>query len=304
MSATPHDTLDLASRAIWRDFERTMAAKQTRPQTLVTYGYAVIGLYIAAGKIPLEEITREHVETYLAGLGELGRSTATIDTYYRALRRFYNWAESAELIDRTPIRGIERPQVASKLADVLSAADISALVKACKGKDARSRRDEAMIRILAESGPRASELCGLQTGDVDIFSDHLLIREGKWARERLVPFGNKTGSAISAYLRVRPKGTGSDAVWLAERAPHAPMTRSGVAQMLEYRCERAGLPKIHPHQLRHTAVSRFFEAGGSERDAMKIFGWVKDDMCKLYGGQAAGRVALGHFRALALGDDF
>lgn len=302
--STPHDTLDLASRAIWRDFERAMAAKQTQPQTLVTYGYAITGLYASAGRVPLDEITRDHVTDYLAGLGAMKRSTATIDTYYRALRRFYNWAESRELVDRTPLRGVERPQVASKLTDVLSTADIAALVRACKGKDARSRRDEAMIRILAETGPRASELCGLALGDVDIFSDHLLIREGKWARDRLVPFGNKTGSAISAYLRVRPKGTGSDAVWLAERAPHAPLTRSGVAQILEYRCGLAGLPKIHPHQLRHTAVSRFFEAGGTERDAMKIFGWVKDDMCKLYGAQAAGRVALDHFKALGLGDDF
>jgi hypothetical protein len=47
--STPHDTLDLASRAIWRDFERAMAAKQTRPQTLVAYGYAVTGLYESAG---------------------------------------------------------------------------------------------------------------------------------------------------------------------------------------------------------------------------------------------------------------
>jgi integrase/recombinase XerD len=126
-----------------------MAAKQTRPHALITYGYAVIGLYVAAGKIPLAEITRAHIETYLAGLGKLGRSTATIDTYYRVLRWFYNWAESAEVIDRTPVPGIERPRVASKLTQVLSAADISALIKACKGKGARSKRDEPMIRILA-----------------------------------------------------------------------------------------------------------------------------------------------------------
>jgi site-specific recombinase XerD len=224
--------------------------------------------------VPLDEITRDHITGYLAGLGAAtpdrpARSTATIDTYYRALRRFYNWAESRELVSRTPLRSVERPQVASKLTEVLANDAIAALVKACKGKDARSRRDEAMIRILAETGPRASELCGLMLADVDIYSDHLLMRQGKWARDRLVPFGNNTGSAISAWLRARPKGTGSEAVWLAERAPHAPVTRSGVAQMLAYRCGLAGLPKIHPHQLRHTAVSRT----GIGRVAKTAGGW-------------------------------
>jgi site-specific recombinase XerD len=127
------------------------------------------------------------------------------------------------------------------------------------------------------------------------------VKEGKWARERLVPFGNATGSAITAMMRTRPAAAGPH-VLVGERAPHRPVTRSGLAQILEYRCELAGLPRVNPHQLRHTAVSRFFEAGGTKRDAKLIFGWVDDTMADRYGAEASGRIALVHFRAMGLGD--
>jgi hypothetical protein len=73
-----------------------MAAKQAQPHTLVTYGHAICQLYGHAG-VPLAAVTREHVTGYLVALRTAGRSSATIDTYYRAIRRFYNWAERAEI---------------------------------------------------------------------------------------------------------------------------------------------------------------------------------------------------------------
>lgn len=302
MSAGPHEVLDLASRALWRDFERTMAAKQTRPQTLTTYGYAIIRLHQHAG-VPLADITREQVQAWLADLGRQ-RTSSTVDTYYRAVRRFYGWAAKLELLDRNPVTAIERPQLATKVVEVVPDADLKRLVRACAGKTWRDRRDLALIRLLAETGPRASELCGVRLADIDIFSDHILIREGKWARERLIPFGHATGLALTAAMRARPRTAGTDHAWTGTRAPYEPLTRSGLQQMLAYRCQLAGIPRIHPHQLRHTAVSRFFQRGGTERDAMKIFGWVKDEMCKLYGAAAAGRVALANFREMGLGEDF
>ncbi len=245
-----------------------MAAKQAQPQTLITDGHAICQLYGHAG-VPLAAVTREHVTGYLVALRAAGRSSSTIDTYYRAIRRFYNWAERAEIAGRSPCAFIERPQVASKLTRVLPAGELSALIKACKGKDARSRRDEAVVRILAEFGLRASELCGVQLDHIDIYNDYILVKEGKWARERLVPFGNDTGSAITAMLRTRPAAAGPYAL-VGDRAPYRPVTRSGLAQILEYRCALAGLPRVNPHQLRHTAV---YQVRGRRHQARR-----KDDL--------------------------
>jgi integrase len=43
------------------------------------------------------------------------------------------------------------------------------------------------VRILAETGPRASELCGVLLDHVDIYGDMIVIKQGKWARDRSRP---------------------------------------------------------------------------------------------------------------------
>lgn len=51
------------------------------------------------------------------------------------------------------------------------------------------------------------------------------------------------------------------------------MTHDGLRQMIGRRGEQAGIPGLHPHQLRHSAAHRWMAEGGSEGDAMRLFGW-------------------------------
>jgi integrase len=80
------------------------------------------------------------------------------------------------------------------------------------------------------------------------------------------------------------------------------MTDSGIAQMIERRCERAGIGRIHPHQLRHTAAHVWMANGGGETDAMRLFGWKSRSMLSRYGASAADERARDAHRRLALGD--
>lgn len=71
-------------------------------------------------------------------------------------------------IDADPFLGIKQPKVNAKVVSVLSADEMKLMVKACAGKELRDRRDEAMVRLLAETGIRAGELLALNTPDVDL----------------------------------------------------------------------------------------------------------------------------------------
>lgn len=129
---------------------------------------------------------------------------------------------------------------------------IKALLKAC-GKDMPAGRDTAIIRLfLAPGGLRLSELTGLTLDDLDL-DNHVVLVLGSGRRPRAVPFGAKTGSALTRYLRVRPAAA-TTALWLGPQA--TAMTTSGVGQMLKRRARQAGLGHIHPHQHRHTGASR------------------------------------------------
>jgi site-specific recombinase XerD len=298
----PDNTFDDASFAVWRDFERDLQAKLCRPYTIQCYGWALVQLYQSAGAVPLVAMTRDHVTRYLIGLRDADWSRATVDTRYRALRRFYRWCHAEELVTADPTARIPRPQQGSKPVETVTAEDLAALLRACQGKDYESLRDTALIRLaLAPGAPRASELCGITLDCLDMRHDTALIREGKWARDRLVPFGPLAGKALSRYLRARAARPDAARYQEAFLGRKGPLSRSGLQQMLRRRCAQAGIAAIHPHQLRHTSVIACKRARMDVATGKKLFGWSSGKMWEHYGESAAAELAVEQGRAAAGG---
>jgi integrase/recombinase XerC len=129
------------------------------------------------------------------------------------------------------------------------------LLAACAGKDFEARRDTAIVMFLLDTGARRAELADLQLGDLDLDLDvdvDVAIVLGKGRRERALPYGRKTAVALDRYLRVRArhKDVYLPWLWLGKRGR---LTAWGVQQPVRRRGAQAGLPGLHPHQLRHTS---------------------------------------------------
>jgi integrase len=78
---------------------------------------------------------------------------------------------------------------------------------------------------------------------------------------------------------------------------------NGLGQMLERRSAQAGIPRIHPHQLRHTAADIWLsESGGDETSAMRLFGWRSRQMLQRYAASNADARAHAAARKLGIGD--
>jgi site-specific recombinase XerD len=287
-----------ASALTLRDFARSLGARIRSVKTIESCLDSAGQLAALRPGADAATLSRRDIEDYLADvLSRLSASTAA--TRYRALQQLFKWCVEEELIASSPMTGMRPPTIPEKPVPVLTEDSIRALLKACEGKDMLARRDNAIIRLFLEPGGlRLSELTGLTLDDLDLDTDVVLVL-GKGRRPRAVPFGAKTGSALTRYLRLRPAAT-TRALWLGPRA--TPMSTSGVGQMLERRAGQAGLGHIHPHQLRHTAASRWLAAGGSEGDAMRLFGWRSREMLGRYGASAADDRARDAARRLALGD--
>ena len=108
-----------------------------------------------------------------------------------ALRRFAAWLADEGEIDANPLLGVKPPKLDSKVVDALSDEQLRLLIKAYAGKELIDRRDEAIVRLMAETGLRAGEVLGLHVADVDLAEGRAVVRRGKGGKGRVVPLGRR-----------------------------------------------------------------------------------------------------------------
>jgi integrase/recombinase XerC len=251
--------------------------------------------------VPLPELRREHVEAFLTTYAET-RAPATVSLTYRALQQWFAWLLDEGEIDADPTARMQGPIVPEKPVPVLTDDQLRALLATCAGRTMVARRDNAILRLFIDSGPRLSELAMLEVADLHLQQLHCRVL-GKGRRERLLPFGARTAEALDRYLRIRntDRQAALPGLWLGEKGK-GPMTPNGVYQMIRRRGVAAGIPDLHPHQFRHTSAHRWLVEGGNEGDLMQIAGWRSRTMLQRYASSAAGERARDAHRKLGIAD--
>jgi len=284
-------------------FERSLRAQNKSPRTIQTYvddARRLLAFLESAGMpTAVDRLTREHVEAFIADqLDKHKPSTAAVR--FRSLQQLFKWLVEEREIASSPMANMKVPTVPEQPVPVIPDEDLRKLLKACDGAGFEERRDTALLRVMLETGVRLSELAGIKVDDVD-FGFEVLAVMGKGGRGRAVPFGPKTGTALDRYLRMRarhPKAR-EPGLWLG---PQGALTTSGITQILRRRCREAGIAQLHPHQFRHTAAHAWLAFGGTEGDAMRIFGWRSREMLARHGASRADERAREAFRKLLPGE--
>jgi site-specific recombinase XerC len=282
-------------------FRLDLRLRNRSPNTVVAYMESAVRIgdwMRAAGLTSVREVTRDHVRRWLDEL-LTAVSAQTARRHYSGARQWFTWMHAEDEIPVNPFAGIPQPAVPEKMTEVPDAIDLTRLLKACEGKDFAARRDKALILVMADAGPRASELIGMKCGDVDL-ADLVVIVMGKGRRPRGLPLGRKAAAALDAYVRMRARRKDADRpeLWLGARGP---LTTSGLRQMLIRRGAEVGL-KIHPHMLRHYFADGWLRAGGTEGDLMRITGWKSRQMVDRYGAAVAASRARQAHKSLSPGD--
>jgi site-specific recombinase XerD len=297
-------TVNGNNESTWREWQRVMLAERYSPATIDKHRRSLGQLETSAGGRDLLTLKRADIQDWIVGMA--GWKSSSVLTRFSSARAFFNWAEGEEIVGRSPMHRMKAPINPPVLVDMPEVDDVRALIAVCRGKTYEHKRDEAMIRVMCEAGaPRASETAAIKVTELDLVHDDVTIVWGKGGKSRVIPLSATTATACSRYLRLRarhPKAERCAELWIGNGG-RGTMTRSGVGAMLARRCAEAGVPAIHPHQLRHLAAHHFFLAGGREGDAMRLFGWDDPAMAKHYAGIAAASRAQGAARVMALGDD-
>jgi integrase/recombinase XerD len=280
---------------------RHLAAERRSPRTVKLYATGV-RLYLewCTEKRMDPVLGRGQVQAFTADLLEQGREPETARAYQKAVRQYAKWLHAEGELEADPLLGIRPPKIDRKVTPVLGADQLHKLVRACDGKTLRDRRDEALIRLMVETGLRAGEAVDLQLGDVDLDAGLLVVRRGKGGKGRVVPFGPQTVRALDRYIRLRRQHplAATPALWLGEGGRG--FTYAGLFRALARRATAAGIPNFHPHVLRHTAAARWLAKGGSEGGLMAVAGWSRREMLDRYVAATRADLAAQEARGLEL----
>ena len=285
-------------------FRRSLLAENKAPRTIKTYMEALglFGEFLAEQGMPTElyGIRREHIEAFIADLLDRGQKPATAANRYRSLQAFFKWAMQDDEINDSPMRNMKPPHVPEAPPDVLTEEQLRRMLKTCEGKSYEARRDNAILRLLIDTGMRRAEIAGLKMEDLDL-DRNLAYVMGKGRRPRSCPFGRKTANALDRYLRARATHKDRDLpnLWLGK---YGPMTDSGIFQVASDRARSVGIDGVFLHQFRHTFAHSYLADGGNEGDLCMLAGWRSRQMLGRYGASAAAERAREAYKKHAPGD--
>jgi integrase/recombinase XerD len=252
----------------------------------------------AAGTTQIDEVTPQHIGSYLAGLREgdpdhrplAARSAGRAVSAVRGLHAF---AAAEGIAGADPARQIHPPAPPRRLPRAISVAEVQRLLAVAGDASPAGLRDRALLEFLYGTGARISEAVGLDIDDLQLEPPGLRVPgairlAGKGGRERVVPVGGYARRAIEAYLvRGRPalaararRGQASPAVFLNARGTR--LTRQGAWRVLRAAAARAGLGEVSPHTLRHSFATHLLDGGADVRVVQELLGHASVTTTQVY----------------------
>jgi integrase/recombinase XerD len=178
--------------------------------------------------------------------------------------------------------GMKETTRGRKLPRLLSETQLSAFYAAIDKSD--DLKHQIMLRLLFYTGVRVSELTGMRMADVDLPAGKIFINQGKGSKDRYVIFPQGFGLTLKSYMATAPENE-----YLFESRQRRRYSERRIGQLIDDYAEAAGLAGVHPHLLRHQALTHLTKAG------------LSDSQIQLISGHAS-KKSLERYQHLALGD--
>ena len=156
-----------------------------------------------------------------------------------------------------------------------------------EGSEPLALRNRALLELVYSAGLRSAEAVGLDLGDVDFDQEQVHIRNGKGAKDRIVPLGEEAAHWLARYLR--------DGRPLLARGAEDALFLSARGRRLDTSTLRRLMP--HPHRLRHAFATHLLEGGADLRTIQELLGHSSLSTTQVYSHVSAKRLRRVYDRA-------
>ncbi len=232
-----------------------------------------------------EQMVREFRINLNRSLGVSGTMKKNTQNYHLiALRAFLKFLRKRDVDSLNPER-IELAKTSGRDLDLITADELSRLLKSPAGDSLIALRDRALRELLFSTGLRGSELCNLNQ-DIDLSRNEFSVR-GKGEKVRVVFLSSEAKKAVADYLKKR--GDMSEALFVSyvhgtPKSKDLPrITPRSVERIVKQYAIKAGITRrVTPHTLRHSFATDLLEGGADLRSVQALLGHANIATTQVY----------------------
>jgi integrase/recombinase XerC len=226
------------------------------------------------------DVVRDWVESMM----DAGSSVASINRRLSALRSFYNFAVSRNIIRSNPARFVRGLKQGRPLPQFLKEKEMDALLdeRMWDMDDYEDVLFRTIIMTFYETGVRLSELIGLDDSSVNLTNREIKVT-GKRNKQRIIPLGEELLLTLQGYMNFRNSKISrkSDAVFLSVKGDRLKsyQVQYGVKKNLSRVCS---LKERTPHVLRHSFATAMLNHEAGLESLKKLLGHASLTTTEIY----------------------
>ncbi len=223
-------------------------------------------------------LSSHDIQLYKDFLVSKNLSPTSLSTYLTAVRRFYDYLISVDIVTENPakkIRGSGRPQ--RHLRDPLSRDEVKNLLGAIDPSSSIGLRDWAMINLMVGCGLSEIEILRANSGDIKVKGGKQVIfvqGKSKDKKDEYVILPTPSEQALEKYLETREKTKEDEPLFwgVGNRGKGERITTRAIRERVNYYLKLAGLKRkgITPYSLRHTAAILAIKSGATVSEVKQM----------------------------------
>jgi len=234
-------------------YRRFLKRRNFSPHTVKAY-MNILSQFITWLAIPLNEVTRKEIGSYVDRLMGKGLSPKTITCHLQTIRLFFDYLiddDGMKLTNPVNKISIRLPKPLPRHLKDDQVGKFLAVIT--------DLRDRAMFILMLRCGLRVEEVSRLTVDAMELPRNRLFVANGKGRKDRVVYLSKDAGFALETYLKVR--SSKARRMFLVQKGPltGTPISVRGIQKRIEYYARQSKI-KVSCHSLRHTMATQLLNA--------------------------------------------
>lgn len=238
---------------------------------------SVVNYYCKDGNITdLEQVTEENVrDMFFRGRTEKKWGNNTFITFHKSLVVFFRWCVDNGLMEKNPADCIETPRLEKRIPPKLTKQEALRLLEVVYHYPYDYKflrfRNHAIFSTFIYAGLRKSELLNLKNADVDLENLTIFVRQGKGAKDRIVPISYTLAETLKRYITERQRLNKTCPELFASLNRNMGFTEVGLKRLVDKIKDASGIA-FTAHRLRHSFAVLMLEGGCDIYSLSKMMG--------------------------------